>query len=85
METNNFNYVQSQDEAASMSKTFISSVFSWMFAALAITTVVSYYFGHNMQLLSLLINLVNRDKQWTNDYFNKDPSCTLYPISLRKR
>lgn len=57
METNNFNYVQSQDQAGAMSKTFVASVFSWMFAALAITTVVSYYFGHSLQLLSLLVNI----------------------------
>lgn len=57
METNNFNYVQSQDQTGAMSKTFIASVFSWMFAALAITTVVSYYFGHSLQLLSLLVNI----------------------------
>jgi uncharacterized protein len=57
METNNFNYVQSQDQAGALSKTFIASVFSWMFAALAITTVVSYYFGHSLQLLSLLVNI----------------------------
>jgi FtsH-binding integral membrane protein len=57
METNNFNYVQSEQETASMSKTFIASVFSWMFAALAITSIVAYYFGHNMELLSLLVNM----------------------------
>jgi uncharacterized protein len=57
MEINNFNYAQSQDQAGSMSKTFIASVFSWMFAALAITTVVSYYFGHSLELLSLLVNV----------------------------
>jgi hypothetical protein len=28
-----------------------------MFAALAITTIVAYYFGHNLQLLSLLVNM----------------------------
>ncbi len=57
METSNYNYVQSHEEAASMSKTFISSVFSWMFAALAITSVVSYYFGNSMELMSYLINV----------------------------
>jgi len=56
MENNNFNYVQSQEESASMSKTFVASVFSWMFAALAITTVVSYVFAHNIDLISLLVN-----------------------------
>ena len=57
METNNFNYVQSEQETSSMSRTFVANVFSWMFAALAITTIVAYYFGHNMQLLSLLVNV----------------------------
>lgn len=55
METNNFNYVQSQEQAGSMSKTFIASVFSWMFAALAITTIVAYVFSHNADLISLLV------------------------------
>ncbi len=53
----NYNYAQSEQETASMSKTFIASVFSWMFAALAITSIVAYYFGHNMELLSLLVNM----------------------------
>ena len=57
MEIKNYNYVQSEQETASMSKTFIASVFSWMFAALAITSIVAYYFGHNMELLSLLVNM----------------------------
>jgi len=56
MENNNFNYVQSSDQSASMSRTFVASVFSWMFAALAITTIVSYVFAHNIELISLLIN-----------------------------
>lgn len=56
METNNFNYVQSQEQTDSMSKTFMASVFSWMFAALAITSVVAYYFGNSIELLSMLIN-----------------------------
>lgn len=53
---NNINYVQSQEESASMSKTFIASVFSWMSAALVITSVVAYYFAHSITLLSLLVN-----------------------------
>jgi FtsH-binding integral membrane protein len=56
METNNFNYVQSQEETAAISKTFMSSVFSWMFAALAITSVVAYYFGNSIDLLQLLVD-----------------------------
>lgn len=52
---NGFNYVQSEQETAAMSKTFMSNVFSWMFAALVITGVVAYMFGTNMELLSLLV------------------------------
>ncbi len=57
METNNFNYVQSEQETSAMSKTFIASVFSWMAAALVITSIVAYYFGNNMELISLLVNI----------------------------
>lgn len=60
METNNFNYVQSQEESASLSKTFMASVFSWMFAALAITSLVAYYFGNNAELTALLTNELGR-------------------------
>ena len=56
METNNFNYVQSEQESASMSKTFVANVFSWMAAALVITSLVAYYFAHNLELANLLIN-----------------------------
>lgn len=57
METNNFNYVQSQEQAGSMSKTFVANVFSWMFAALTITSIVAYVFANNLQLISLLVNM----------------------------
>lgn len=60
METNNFNYVQSEQETSTMSKTFLASVFSWMAAALVITSIVAYYFGNNMELLSLLVNVEGR-------------------------
>ncbi len=56
MEIKNFNYVQSQEEANTLSKTFMSSVFSWMFAALAITSIVAFYFGNSSELISYLIN-----------------------------
>ncbi len=65
MEINNFNYVQSQDETASMSKTFMASVFSWMSAALIITTVLAYYFSHNAELTSLLVNTTPEGKSST--------------------
>lgn len=60
METNNFNYVRSEQETGAMSKTFIASVFSWMAAALVITSVVAYYFGNSMELISLLVNAEGR-------------------------
>ncbi len=56
METRNINFAQSQEQTDAMSKTFMASVFSWMFAALAITSIVAYYFGHSVELLSMLIN-----------------------------
>jgi len=55
METNNFNYVQSHEESATMSKTFLASVFSWMFAALTITSIVAYAFANNASLIGLLV------------------------------
>ncbi len=57
METNNFNYVQSEQETSAISRTFMASVFSWMFAALAITSVVAYYFAHDSTLFSTLVNV----------------------------
>ena len=57
METNNFNFVQSHEETTTMSKTFLASVFSWMFAALTITSIVAYSFANNLELLSLLVNV----------------------------
>lgn len=56
METRNINFTQSHEQSAAMSKTFMASVFSWMFAALAITSIVAYYFGNSVELLSILIN-----------------------------
>lgn len=58
METKNYNYVQSQEDTRTISKTFMSSVFSWMFAALAITSIVAYYFGNSAELISYLTNPV---------------------------
>ena len=57
METNNFNYVQSEQETSAMSKTFMASVFSWMFAALAITSIVAYIFAHDLDLFATLVNV----------------------------
>jgi FtsH-binding integral membrane protein len=54
---NNFNYVQSQGETTSMSRTFMANVFSWMTAALIFTTIIAYYFSHNAELSSLLFSI----------------------------
>jgi FtsH-binding integral membrane protein len=58
METNNFNNFNfvSQEQSSSMSKTFMASVFSWMSAALIITTITAYLFSHNAELLSMIIS-----------------------------
>jgi FtsH-binding integral membrane protein len=56
METNNFNYVQSQEETSTMSRTFMASVFSWMSVALIITSLTAYYFAYNAALSNLLID-----------------------------
>lgn len=57
METQDLNFTRTNEQAREMSKTFLSSVFSWMFAALAITAIVAYYFGNSAALLSNLINV----------------------------
>jgi FtsH-binding integral membrane protein len=55
---NNFNIAQTQENAGSLSRTFMASVFSWMSAALIITTIVAYYFAHDPELAALLMNPV---------------------------
>lgn len=47
---------QAQDYQGAIAKNFISNVFSWMGIALAITAVTAYFFGTDMELMSLLIN-----------------------------
>jgi FtsH-binding integral membrane protein len=54
METSNFKYVQSEEISSTLSKTFMASVFSWMSAALVITSIVAYYFGVDANLMSML-------------------------------
>lgn len=38
-------------------KSFVSTVFMWMFAALGITAATAYLFGTNVNLMSMLINV----------------------------
>ncbi len=44
-------------QAHAMSKTFMANVFSYMFAALAITGVVAYLFGTDLSLVQYLVNM----------------------------
>lgn len=43
--------------SGTLAQSFISNVFSYMFAALAITGVIAYWFGTSATLLSYLVNL----------------------------
>lgn len=47
---------QQKAQQLSLSKTFMSRVFSWMFLALVITAITSYIFAANESLIRLLIN-----------------------------
>lgn len=56
MENKNINITGAGYETGAIAKTFIANVFSYMGAALAITAVISYWFGLNESLMSYLIN-----------------------------
>jgi hypothetical protein len=56
MENNPFETSQYQDKDLSVSKSFMSSVFSWMFIALLISAIMAYAFSQSEELLKLLIN-----------------------------
>ncbi len=54
------NYYGSADQTiktGSMAHSFIANVFSWMFLALAITALTSYFFASDQSLIGSLINL----------------------------
>lgn len=55
-EIKNINFTQEQLVEANVQRTFISKVFLWMAAALAITGLTSFIVAANQQLLALLIN-----------------------------
>ena len=52
----NENY-NSQGMTQAMTKSFVSTVFLWMFAALGITAATAYLFGTNESLMSLLMQV----------------------------
>jgi FtsH-binding integral membrane protein len=51
----NFEIAQ-EEKVISLSKTFLSNVFTWMFLALSVTALISYWFGTNIKLISSLYN-----------------------------
>lgn len=57
---NNWNLTNAQQQVQSqvqpVSKTFLSSVFSWMGAALAISAITAYVFGTDMRYMQYLLN-----------------------------
>jgi uncharacterized protein len=54
-QSNEVQFKYSPEETASMLKTFMSRVFTWMTLALGITTIVAYLFAATPSLLGLLI------------------------------
>jgi len=50
-----YDITQQQTNALSLSKTFLSNVFSWMFLGLLATSGTAYIFANNQSLLSLLV------------------------------
>lgn len=55
MENFNFNVVNDRPASGVVAKSFVSSVFSWMATALAITAIVAYQFGSSAEYMQLLI------------------------------
>jgi len=54
MDNTNLNYTQEQYGSVTVSKSFISGVFTWMGFALAVTAVVAYFFANDIELMRLL-------------------------------
>ena len=53
----NGNYNPQRSMTQDMSRSFVSTVFMWMFAALGITAATAYLFGTNEALFSMLIQV----------------------------
>ena len=51
------NYNQRGSMTQAMTRSFVSNVFLWMFAALGITAATAFLFGSNVNLMSMLINV----------------------------
>lgn len=48
--------IERNGNVGAITKSFLSSVFTYMSAALAITGIVAYWFGNDMSLLSMMLN-----------------------------
>jgi uncharacterized protein len=57
LQNNYYQSVNQQSKAGSVANSFIANVFSWMFLALAITAVTSYFFASNEALIGSMINV----------------------------
>ncbi|RLD85701.1 MAG: BAX inhibitor (BI)-1/YccA family protein [Bacteroidetes bacterium] len=55
-QNNQYGNVSQRTEAVSVSNTFVSGVFMWMFVALSITALTAWWFATTPALLQLLIN-----------------------------
>ena len=54
---NEFDYaITDSSRSKTLSKTFLSGVFTWMFLALGMTAITAYYFASNENLISRLIS-----------------------------
>ncbi len=53
---NNIQFSQAGQQTGAVSKTFLSSVFSWMATALGISGIIAYLFGTDASLLSYLVS-----------------------------
>jgi len=55
-QNNQYGNVSQRSEAVSVSSTFVSGVFMWMFVALSITALTAWWFATTPALLQLLVN-----------------------------
>ncbi len=51
-----YTVIGSEVKTGTLSKTFMASVFTWMFTALGLSAVMAYLFANNLYLMSFLVN-----------------------------
>jgi len=57
LENNTYETANQTYKVGAVASTFIANVFSWMFLALAVTAVTSYFFASNTSLIGSMINM----------------------------